>query len=243
MKKSPRVIIPIQPRSLAETKKMLRAAEKVGDVVEIWLDGIADLDISVFQSIIATARRPIIVHLKDAAERGSFRGGTTRRLGILGTIAAGAAASPTKRGHSALEYSLFVDIPLSLPLFQLKKFRAAHPRVGIILSWHDFAGMPSCSRLRQLAKKAQAAGADITKLVGTAKTMEDNYIILHMTRELAERQQHCLTMAMGETGQLTRVLTPLLGGWGMFAAQSKETVTASGQMMAKELRQLWQQMS
>jgi len=212
---------------------MLRAAERVGDVVEIWLDGLSDFNDLAIRDLIDFAHRPLILNLKDAAEKGRFRGSMSDRLELLG---AGAAAA-TRKGQ------LFIDIPLACPATRIRAFKTQHKKIQLIVSWHDFTGMPSVAQLRKLARKAEIVGADIIKLVGTAKAMTDNYPVLGITRELAEAGQPCLTMAMGKAGQMTRVITPLMGGWGMFAAQSEKTASATGQLAAKELKKLWEKMS
>lgn len=233
MKTRPRIIIPIQPRSLAAAKKDMRAAEKVGDVVELWLDGLPELNDLIVRELVVFARKPLMLNLKDAVEKGRFTGSMTDRLALL---AAGAAVA-TKRNQ------IFIDLPLSCPAAQIRAFKAQHKKVGLIVSCHDFSAMPTVAQLRRHAAKARAAGADIVKLVGTAKTIADNYVILQITQELVSARQDCLTMAMGEIGQMTRVITPLMGGWGMFAARNIKTASAAGQLTAAELKKLWQKMS
>lgn len=222
----PKVIIPIQPKSLAEAKKMLRTAAKQADLIEIWLDGIKDLDAEKVRELVRAAKKPLIVNLKDKQEQGTFRGGDPKRVELL-NIAAKAGAK-------------YIDLPLTFAPKLIREFRKMYPRTKLILSWHDFEQVPSLKKLQQLAQKAENFNADVIKLVGTAQKWEDNFQILAISRELAKRKKAFLIMAMGEYGQVSRALTPLLGGLGMFAALTVKGASAAGQLTAKELKKWWQ---
>lgn len=223
---TPQIIVPLRPRSLAELRRLLPRAQKVADVVEIWLDRLQPLTAETVAAAARLPTKPAIFNLKDARECGEFAGGTAERLQLLDAAAAAGAA--------------FVDLPLHLPASQLTKFRQKHPGIQLIISWHDFAKMPSLTRLRLLAQRAQKCGADIVKLVGTASTVADCLPILQISRALATQKIPHFALAMGAAGQLTRVLTPLLGAAGTFAALDPKSATAPGQLTAAEVKKWWQ---
>lgn len=222
---NPKIIIPTQPQSLVEAKKLIKAAEKVADIVEVWLDGVQDLDAAKIQELVKSAKKPLMVNLKDKKEKGAFRGSAQKRVELLG-LAARAGAQ-------------FVDLPLTLDAKLIRAFQKAHPRTKLILSWHDFSKMPNLEKLHSLAKTATKFQPAIIKLVGTAKQWEDNFPILAMSRELVADKKVFLTMAMGEHGQVSRVLAPLLGSFGAFAALNAKSASAPGQLTAKELKKWW----
>lgn len=218
----PKVIIPLRPRSVAEAKKLISRAEKAADILEVWLDGIADLNQAKVAAIMKLSKKPVILNLKDAKEKGSFRRNSLARFQLL-----------TK------SKAAFVDLPLSFPAKLIQQFRQENSKTKLILSSHDFAKMPSLLALRKLAKQAIKLKADVIKLVGFANSFADNLPILQISHELAAMQKDFLTIAMGEKGEITRVITPLLGGLGMFALLDNKNKTAAGQMPASELKQLW----
>jgi 3-dehydroquinate dehydratase len=76
-------------------------------------------------------------------------------------------------------------------------------------------------------------------LVDNPKTFDDCSPIFQISWELAKKKKTFLTMAMGESGEPTRVLTPLIGGLGMFAPLDKKNATAAGQLIVSELRDWW----
>lgn len=221
----PAVIIPIRPTSLRDAQQLLVRAEKQADIVEIWLDQLRPFESVTAQEVVRLAKKPLIVNLKDAAEKGTFAGSPYERVTLLSAAAEAGAA--------------YVDIPLTFPSTLIRAFKSVHKKTKLILSWHDFATMPDVKKLRTLAKKALSSGADVVKLVGTAHAVADTFPILTISKELADQKQVFLAMAMGEAGKLTRVITPLIGGLGMFAALDKKSATAPGQMTVAELKKWW----
>jgi len=221
----PKVIIPLKPKSLAEVKKLIYRAEKSADILEIWLDGVADLNPEKVAAIVKLSKKPLILNLKNAKEKGSFRGNSLARFQLL-----------TK------SKATYVDLPLSFPVKLIQRFRQENPKTKIILSFHDFQKMPSIQQLRKLSKKAIQQKADVVKLVGFAKSFVDNLPILQISHELATAKKSFLTIAMGEKGEVTRSITPLLGGLGMFALLDAKNKTAAGQIPAKQLQQIWEKL-
>lgn len=222
---SPKIIIPIQPKTLAEVKKLLAAAEKEGDMTEIWLDKITKLDAEKVRQVVKLAKKPIILNLKDSAEKGSFKGTAEERLTLL---LAGAKAG-----------AQYVDLPLEFPLKLIQKFKKATKRSKLILSWHDFTETPDLGYLKELVVKAKRKGAGIIKLVSMANTWEDLRPIFALAWQLAAKKETFIIMAMGAKGEPSRIITPLIGGFGMFAALNEKSATAPGQITAGELKKWW----
>lgn len=201
---------------------MISRAEKVGDMVEVWLDGIADLDTEKVAVIVKFARKPLILNLKDKTEKGSFHGNSLARFQLL-----------TK------SKAAYVDLPLSFPAKLIQQFKRENPKTKLILSSHDFQKTPTLPTLRKLAQQAIQAKADVVKLVGFARNHSEMLPILQISQELAVAKKQFITISMGEAGEITRVITPLLGGLGMFAPLTDKNKTAAGQIPASQLKQLW----
>jgi 3-dehydroquinate dehydratase type I len=218
----PKIIIPLQPKSLSETKKLIRKAEKSADIIEVWLDGIANLDKTIISEIVKSTKKPLLLNLKNAKEKGKFKGNSQARFDLL-----------TK------SKAAFVDLPLDFPVKLIQQFKRENPKTKLILSHHDFTQTPSLPILCKLAKQAIKQKADVIKLVGFAKNYSDNIPILEISHELAKSKKQFITIAMGEKGEISRILTPLLGGLGMFATLDKQKKTAVGQIEAKQLKQDW----
>ncbi|MFH1375213.1 MAG: type I 3-dehydroquinate dehydratase [Patescibacteria group bacterium] len=222
---NPKIIIPLRPKNTAEAARMIAAAEKKGDLTEVWLDGIKDLNETKIKKIIKAAKRPLIVNLKNKQEMGESRLGDKKRVQLL-SLAAKAGVD-------------FVDISLDLPVALVRELKKSCEKTKLIVSFHDFKATPRIEKLRKLSEKAFKAGADVVKLVGNANSWEDCTPIFQISWELAKAGKSFLTMGMGEFGEPTRVITPLIGGLGMFAPLDKKTATAPGQLTVAELREWW----
>jgi 3-dehydroquinate dehydratase I len=78
----------------------------------------------------------------------------------------------------------------------------------IIVSEHDFEKTPDISHLESIATKAEALGAHIVKIATMANNQHDVARLLEFT---AACKKDLVTIAMGEYGNITRVLAPMFG--------------------------------
>jgi len=221
----PKIIIPLRPHSISELQRLLLDAQDSADLIEIWLDKIKKLDEDKIQKIVEIVQKPLILNLKKRKEGGLSRLGDQKRVQLL-QFAASLGVD-------------FVDADLELPAELLKNLKKSCKKTQLILSFHDFKKTPKIEDLRKLATKAWKFKADIVKLVGTAQKFDDCSPIFQISWELAKRKKKFLTMGMGECGEPTRVITPLIGGLGMFAPIHKKDATAAGQLTVAELREWW----
>jgi 3-dehydroquinate dehydratase type I len=90
-----------------------------------------------------------------------------------------------------------------------------------------------------MTEKAFKLDADVVKIATFTKSWDDCTPIFQISWELAKAKKNFLTMGMGEHGEPTRVITPLIGGLGMFAPIEKKDATAAGQLTVAELREWW----
>lgn len=104
----------------------------------------------------------------------------------------------------------------------------------VILSAHAVDATPPVSALLALVDRAQALGADVTKLVAHARDVEDVRTMLEVT--LAARTRGIVTLSMGAAGVVSRLLFPVAGSlltYGHVGAP-----TAPGQLPVAELATL-----
>ena len=129
----------------------------------------------------------------------------------------------------------YVDIELSTP--QLKDLIKELKALGAkpIVSFHKFNGSLSTSELNSILEKEISSGADVCKIVTTAKRIEDNLTILNFT-STASSKTKLVCFCMGELGKVSRLLSPLFGGFFTFASLERGSETASGQMTIQEMK-------
>ena len=100
----------------------------------------------------------------------------------------------------------------------------------VVVSEHDFGGMPDNARLEELVAQSVAAGADIAKIAGTATEREDAARLL----TFCSRCQHpMVAIAMGRFGAASRLLGSLFGS--LFTYSFVSEAVAPGQIGLEEL--------
>ena len=139
---------------------------------------------------------------------------------------------------SALELgAAIVDIELSTE--NLNDFVTRIKRQAeCLISFHDLEGTPPFSTMKEIARRQLAAGADIVKVVTTARKFGDNVSTMQLIREFPGKR--VVSFAMGQLGLVSRLLCPLVGGEFIYASVASGGEAAAGQMTAEEMRQIYE---
>jgi 3-dehydroquinate dehydratase type I len=220
---TPRICASILPKTSGEALKLIeRAEEASADFIEVRLDCLKSKE--GLAKLASHGKTPKIAADRLARYRGKFMGTETEQKQILLAAA-----------KSGFEY---VDIDLSAS--NLKEFdtEASEHGAKLIVSFHDFDGVLKLAALDSVLEREIACGADICKIVTTAKQVEDNLTLLNFTAA-ACKKANVICFAMGEAGKVSRLLSPLFGGFFTFAALERGSETASGQMTVQEMRTVY----
>jgi len=128
----------------------------------------------------------------------------------------------------AAEYDAVAAIDIELAALKKGADLSLPPETARIVSVHDFETTPPLSEQRALLEAALERG-DVGKLAVTATDPEDVPGLLSVTREFTNAGEAVATMAMGEPGRHTRVITPIYGSRIGYAPIDPERATAPGQ--------------
>lgn len=182
-------------------------------------------DVTNITHIVESTEIPLIATNRPINYGGAFSGNQSERLKML-FIAA----------EKGFEY---VDIELSA--LGLKNFVKELRQLGVkpIISFHDFHKTPDKSKMQKILKSQIENGAEICKIVTTAKKFEDNLTLLDFLNE-ASKNVKVICFAMGGLGKISRLLSPFFGGFFTIASLEKERETAPGQMTIQELKTVYQ---
>jgi 3-dehydroquinate dehydratase-1 len=101
----------------------------------------------------------------------------------------------------------------------------------VVLSYHDFSGIPSLSSLRAMQRRALDAGADIFKIAVTPRTPAELAVLLAL---LDNPPLPTAAMGMGRYGKVSRLAAAACGSVLNYGWIEKPNVT--GQWSATELR-------
>ncbi len=189
-------------------------AEGLGaDLVEVRLDLLPGDPVRIIREVREATKLPIIATNRMIQEGGSFHGGEEERIEILAEASAWADIVDVELFAEGRDRLLeMVDAPL-------------------IVSYHDFEGMPSLELLRSMLEEIFEAGADIAKLALTPPALED---CLDLLKLLLETAGPTSLMGMGDVGIHLRAMAPIYGSVFTYGYVGK--ATAPGQIPVKTLR-------
>lgn len=205
------ICIPLNFKRFPALIANLPKAQKVGDIVELWLESISSLSSAQITKIFKTKKRPFLL---------KFSG----NLELLNKL----------KGYP-LDY---IDIDLHAAKKLIPQIRTIFPSAHLIISHHDFVKTPSEEKLRGFVKMMQNAGADIKKIAVMANTFEDSLLLLSLAKELSGLGQKVIFIGMGKNGTITRTAGHLCGNYLMYCPLSEIQKTAPGQITANELRKI-----
>ena len=161
---TPRLCVTVSAPTMAELRTARDQAATVADLVELRLDGVRGIDV---QGALAGRLVPVVVTCRPRREGGAFDGPEDQRLAFLKEAA-----------RLGAEY---VDVEFDSAFGPLVADTGGR---GVILSSHDFSGVPSDLAARFRAMRA--VGAEVVKIAVMAHSLGDNLPLLALGREATE---------------------------------------------------------
>ena len=219
-----RLCVSVAGATPAEALALAKSSEAVADVIEVRLDGMADPDIPLF---LKSLSKPLLFTNRPAWEGGNCTGEEMARINLL------------KKGAEA--GAAYVDIELNAdPTLATELIGAARANnCKTIVSWHDFKCTASSQALSEIFQRQCRSGADIGKIVTTARCFQDVFRVLALQEQAAELGLPLIAFCMGPAGMISRVATADLGGYMTYAAPDNGPATAPGQLPASSLRRIF----
>lgn len=177
------------------------------DLIELRLDTVSDPSAA---GAVAGRRMPVIVTCRPRWEGGHFTGSEDERRRIL-----------CDAQQLGAEY---VDVEWKAGFDELLNARGGQ---GVVLSMHDFTGVPHdvCAQ----AAAMRQSGAEVIKLAVMATRLSDCLALIPITRESSSP---VAVVAMGDAGLPSRVLAARFGSCWTYAGEG----VAPGQVSAARMR-------
>ncbi|MEM2937204.1 MAG: type I 3-dehydroquinate dehydratase [Candidatus Bathyarchaeia archaeon] len=217
------VCVSILPWTVNEALNLIEKAEKhKPDFIEVRLDRLKEH--SKLADIAECTKIPLIATNRPVDCGGEFSGSETERQQTL--------LNAAKKGFE------YVDIELSAVGLKNIVENLRQINVKPIISFHDFKETPGISKLQGILKDQIKNGAEVCKIVTTAKVIEDNLTLLNFLSSVSKSSK-VVCFAMGTLGKLSRLLSPLFGGFFTMASLERGGETAPGQMTILELRAVY----
>lgn len=198
--------------------RMIKEVEPLADLFEVRIDLIGEG----WEQVAGALEKPWIACNRTPAEGGRWSGSESERIELLLRAA--------EMGAN------IVDIELgTADLGSIVK--AIGKRAKCLLSYHDLQKTPPIGEMKDIVERQIKAGADICKVVTTAKDPEDNLAVMELVRAFPETNM--VAFAMGPLGLMSRVLSPLAGGYFTYASIERGKESAQGQMTVHEMRRIY----
>ena len=195
----------------AEGAQGVTAASEA-DMIELRLD-LVNEPIQAIKAVRLATTKPIIATNRLKTEGGMFQGSERERIELL---------------LQAAPFADFVDIEL---LAEQRDEFMARVNKPVIVSYHDFLGMPDEDEMATILENMKKTGAIYAKIAVTPKNLRDNLRILGL---LLDADMPLCMIAMGNIGRHLRAVAPLYGSVLTYGFVAKSL--APGQMSLAELR-------
>jgi len=223
----PKICVSVMESTVKRTVSALRAVEETHnpDFVEIRFDGIEP--ISRISEIRNATRRPLIATNRSRSQGGLYSGTKKNTARILEQAA--------EAGFDYVDVELTAR-DLGKTVTQLKQYGTS-----VMVSYHDRMLTPSLTTLESILDREKRTGADICKIVGTAKNYVDSLRCLAFLSKYA-RKNKLVCFSMGKLGIPSRVLSPIFGAYFTFASLGSGRETAAGQLSIDKLRDLYKEL-
>lgn len=203
--------------AIGEVNSAKRAKELGADILELRID-LLEVDACQILQDIKKTGLPVIITNRMKQEGGNWGGSEDDRIRTL---------------NSLLPMADAVDIELCAKDRDIVVKKAGDIGKTVIISTHDFQRTPVNDVMKGIISDSFAKGADIAKLAVMPNSLEDVLRLFDVT--LHAKGAVC-TIAMGETGRHSRVITPVYGSVMTYGYVEKPT--APGQLRVDELKQL-----
>jgi len=222
----PKICVPVMENSVSRTVRSLRLLERHDpDFIEIRFDSMKSPAGS--SEIRSATERPLIATIRSKGQGGLFRG--TRATSLEGLRQA------VRDGFD------YVDVELNTKDVRAAVHQLKQHGAKVIVSYHNTKLTPTDQTLESILANEIRAGADVCKIVTTARSDANNLRCLRFLEKHA-KETKLVCFCMGKLGIPSRILSPILGGYFTFASLRSGRETASGQIPISELRTLYKEM-
>jgi 3-dehydroquinate dehydratase I len=217
---SAKICVSILPKNIAEALNLIGKAEIEGaDFVEVRMDALEET--RNLSDLPKSTKIPLIATNKLQSEKGYFAGSEAERQQTL--------INAAKAGFTYVDVDFFSS-KRAENIAKLKQLC-----IKTIVSYHKYDGILTISALENILDEEINSGADICKIVLTAKQIEDNLPILSFV-SFASTKAKLVCFCMSEQGRTSRLLSPAFGAYFTFAALNTNNQTAAGQMSIKDMK-------
>ena len=196
----------------------VKAIAPLADLFEVRIDLIGDG----WRKLVKHLGKPWIACNRIAEEGGGWQGSEANRIKeLLSAVELGAE---------------IVDIELESEKSE-ETINLVKGKAKSLVSYHNLERTPPLGKLRAIMQRQLKSGADICKVVTTARKFGDNLSVLQLIKDFPKTR--VVSFAMGDSGIASRILCPLIGGYFTYAAIEEGRESATGQLTVENLSKIY----
>jgi 3-dehydroquinate dehydratase / shikimate dehydrogenase len=214
------ICVPIVGPTMSRALEDIPKASELADIIELRLDLIDDVNLA---NLLKATDKPVIVTNRNKREGGQFKGSEEDRIKFL---------------QEAIDAEVdYIDIEAGTPREFLQPILEKKCKTKKILSYHHFSLTPES--LIEYYETMSETPAEIIKLVTYAKNITDNIIVFNLLRHAQISGKKIISFCMGDLGEISRILSPIMGGFLTFGSLDSGKESAPGQIPASVLRDIY----
>jgi 3-dehydroquinate dehydratase/shikimate dehydrogenase len=213
-----KICVVIKGPSYEEAYHQISKTSAVADIVELRLDYFNNWNLLALKNLKNSFSIPMIFTLRDHSQGGRYCRDENSRLQLI-------------RQCAELEPE-YLDIEYHVDPDFIKNISQEHPKIKLIVSYHNFTTTPD--DLDALYDSLKISPASLYKIAVTAENTLQALELLLWTKKNSDK--NLITISMGSYGQVTRILGPIFGNKFTYACLDESEATAPGQLTTYELR-------
>lgn len=203
-------------------KQQIARAIPVCDIIELRLDYLTEISISAIAELRQAITLPVIFTLRKKSQGGYCELPEQQRLFTLQQL--------------AMLLPEYIDLEFDVPTEFADILRNDYPGIQLICSYHDFNHTPD--DLSEIFEKIYHPSYALFKIATFANNICDTLRLLIFVQNISHKHR-VIGIAMGEFGQASRILAPVVGSEFTYGSIDDSISSAPGQLTLAELTHVY----
>jgi len=208
--------------NLIIAQQQIAKVQPFADIIELRLDYLTEFNLAEIRKLREKISLPVLFTVRKQTHGGKCKLPETERLTLIQQLA---TLTPE-----------YIDLEIEVPIEFSTQLLVDYPQIKLIRSYHNFSETPA--DLFALFQQMQHTNFSIIKIATFAKSISDTLRLLIFLQEV--NQKYLVAgMGMGEYGQISRILAPVVGSPLIYGSVDAESVAAPGQLTLEELSNIY----
>ncbi|MBI4851110.1 MAG: shikimate dehydrogenase [Acidobacteria bacterium] len=230
-----RIAVSITASTLEEVLSKILGANPLADFIELRLDYLQDKDLhqdseEILKSTTKLSQKPLIFTYRSQKKEAI----PNRSIQTLSRMLSNRSK---ELSVDYFDFDLSLNNTTAFHLY-LTYQRIFNKSAKIILSHHDFEKCDE-QELSLIYNRLATLNPEVIKIAAKANNLRDQLTIYSLLKTAKEEKVNLIALAMGELGQVSRILAPSWGSFLTFAAIEKGQESAPGQFTLDEMLSLY----